>query len=445
MRRWCALLLSAIPLIASSQENFYGSLSSMSNVSNSSTNPFWTYANKYGRLDKESTFFILGEAGYGTQINSSNRLEVHGGLFKGDGSNRSFRIDQLYAKYTYKNILLNIGSWHRSVELHDLSSVGGDIIWSGNARALPGAELQFLKGTHIFNWLEFKGKLGHYFLGNDRYVENAQVHYKNLTFVMTLSEKDLFTIELDHYAQFGGTSKTYGKQPSAFSDYLRIFIGSNGGAGATESDQANALGNHLGSYTFTYDMQRSDYDIKLYHQTIFEDTSGREFRNFPDGVWGIYFKPQKKGFVNAFLYEFVQTVSQSGKFVPPPNGNFRGGDNYFNNSMYQSGWTYKGRIIGLPFIIPNENGRGIKINRSFVHHLGLSGSFYTIEYTLKTSYVRNLGTYNKPFDAIEEAVYSYLGFDYPTKVGVFKAQFSADFSNQTDRILAIGFGYRINF
>ncbi|HEA30872.1 MAG TPA: hypothetical protein ENH91_12930 [Leeuwenhoekiella sp.] len=444
MSRWNVLLLFAFPFMTFGQEGFYGHLSATGFAQNDN-NPFWIYSNQYGRLDKNTTLFGIGEAGYHKQFNKTNSLELAAGMIARNGRGSNVFIDQFYARYRHKNLRIDLGVWHREQKLHGLSSVGGDILWSGNSRALPGAELQFLKGAHIFDWLTFKGKLGHYFLSDDRYVKNAQVHYKNLQLDIRFSERDKLSLQLSHYAQFGGTSPVFGKQPSGFSDFLKIFTGGNGGAEATDSDQANALGNHLGSYAITYDMQRSGFDLKLYHQTIFEDTSGRELRNFPDGVWGIYLQPKNKKFIDALLYEFVQTVSQSGKFIPPPNGNFRGGDNYFSNGIYQSGWTYKNRIIGLPFIIPQEDGTGIQINRSFVHHLGIAGSVNTINYSLKASFVRNLGTYNAPINPPENAFYSYLGLDYPTEIGTFKAELAGDLSNKKETLFALGLGYSINF
>ena len=445
MSRWALLLLFVLPITAKGQNGFYGKISAAGIAHREEGNPFWIYANQFGRLDKETSLWGLAEIGYRTQFNSNNSLQITGGLLAGNGQKNNIFVDQLYARYMHKNLRLDVGAWHRETLLQNLSAVGGDILWSGNARALQGAEIQFLKGAHVFDWLTFNGKLGHYLLGDDRYVKNAQVHYKNLQLHIRFSQRDKLSLQLSHYAQFGGTSPTFGKQPSGFLDYLKIFMGSNGGTGATESDQANALGNHLGSYNITYNMHRSDFELQLYHQTIFEDTSGRELRNFPDGVWGVFYRPKKPSFFNALLYEFVQTVSQSGKFVPPPNGNFRGGDNYFGNSIYQSGWTYKNNIIGLPFIISQEDGTGIKINRSFVHHLGIAGSLKAINYTLKSSFVRNLGTYNNPIQPRENAFYSYLGLDYPTAIGTFKAQLAADLSNQKNELFGLGFGYSIDF
>lgn len=445
MSRWALFFLLVFSIAARGQDGFYGKLSATGIAHGDGGNPFWIYANQYGRLNGETSLWGLAETGFRTHFNTDNSLQVTAGFVAGNGRENNVFIDQLYARYMHKNLRVDVGAWHRETPLHDLSAVGGDIIWSGNARALPGAEIQFLKGVPIFDWLTFNGKLGHYLLGEDRYVKNAQVHYKNLQLHIKFSQRDKLSLQLSHYAQFGGTSPTFGKQPSGFSDYLKIFIGSNGGKKATVSDQANALGNHLGSYNITYNMQRSDFKLQLYHQTIFEDTSGRELRNFPDGVWGIFFEPKKPTFFDALLYEFVQTVSQSGKFIAPPNGNFRGGDNYFGNGLYQSGWTYKSSIIGLPFIIPENDGTGIKINRSFVHHLGIAGSVKAINYTLKASFVRNLGSYTEPLHPRENAFYSYLGLDYPTAIGTFKAQLAADFSNQENKHFALGFGYSIDF
>lgn len=445
MSRWGLLLLLVLPFTAQGQDGFYGKLSASGIAHRGEGNPFWIYANKYGRLDGGTSLWGLAETGYRILFNTDNSLRITAGFLARNGQENKVFIDQFYARYVHKNFRLDVGAWHRETPLQNLSAVGGDILWSGNARALPGAEIQFLRGAHIFDWLAFNGKLGHYLLSKDRYVNNAQVHYKNLQLHIRFSQRDRLSLQLSHYAQFGGTSPKFGKQPSGFLDYLKIFIGSNGGTTATESDQANALGNHLGSYNITYNMQRNDFELQLYHQTIFEDTSGREFRNFPDGVWGIFFQPKKSTIFNALLYEFVQTVSQSGKFIPPPNGNFRGGDNYFGNSIYRSGWTYKSNIIGLPFIIPQEDGTGIKINRSFVHHLGITGRIKAINYSVKASFVRNLGTYNKPIQPRENAFYSYLGLDYPTAIGTFKAQLAADLSDQKNELFGLGFGYSVEF
>ncbi|MGB3776552.1 MAG: capsule assembly Wzi family protein [Leeuwenhoekiella sp.] len=427
------------------QGRFYGDLSGEGFVNHGGENPFWFTSNQFGRVNVKTSFFLLAESGYTKQFNPSNDLKIHAGMRFGDGLGDDIFVDQFYVKYRYKNVLINIGSWHRANDLQELSSVGGDILWSGNSRALPGAQIQFLKGARIFfDWLTLNGTLGHYFFSNDRFVENAQLHYKNISLKFRFSGKSRLRLSVDHYAQYGGTSPAFGKQPTGFSNYLRVFVGSNGSNNATVSDQANALGNHLGSYKVTYDLNQSTFNFRLYHQTIFEDASGRELRNFPDGVWGIYFKSKTQKLFEKFLYEYVQTVSQSGKFVPPPNGNFRGGDNYFGNGIYQSGWTFKNRIIGLPFIIPNEDGRGIKINRSYVHHLSVSGNACDFNYIFKMSYVRNLGTYSAPLIPSEEAFYSYFKINYPTVIGNFHAQIALDLGKNTGNIFGGGLGYSIH-
>lgn len=445
MHRPLLILCCFLPFILNAQYKFSGSFGIEGIANNSKENPFWVYANKNGRITPSTNILGIGTANFHGIVDNNNHFSIGAGFLATDGQTKALLIDEMFAKFRHHKVQLKAGAWHRKIKMNDLSSSGGDIIWSGNARALPGLVLSLEEGVPLADWVSFRASLGHYFLTEDRFVRNAQLHYKNIRFDFDLNPRDRLQVELDHYAQYGGVSKTYGPQPSSFSDYLKIFTGSSGGSKARESDQANALGNHLGSYTFSYSMIRYDYDLKIYHQNIFEDRSGMEFNNFPDGVWGLYLQPKGIRFLKAFLYEYVQTVSQSGRFFPPPNGNFRGGDNYFSNGMYQSGWTYKRRIIGTPFIVPNENNRGIKINRSYVQHLGILGIINKLTYKVKASYVKNLGTYNKPLDEVEEAYYSYLGLEYPVLSGNLNAQLAFDLSNTQANRYGISLGYNISF
>ena len=51
----------------------------------------------------------------------------------------------------------------------------------------------------------------------------------------------------------------------------------------------------------------------FYWQTIIEDSSGREFRNIKDGLWGIYIHSKDKDrLINGLVYEFINTTDQSG-------------------------------------------------------------------------------------------------------------------------------------
>ena len=441
-------LSTVCPLNAQEAAGFKLAITGMGLTATGSENPFWMYSNQYGRLDAETQFLGLLQASYTKQFNEKNRLEIGGGLLANDGIYDGVKADELYAAYTWNWLEINAGIKHREEKLGGISSVGGDIIWSNNARALPGVYIQMLKPLKIFKWFEASATFGHYFLEEDRYVTNAQVHHKSLELALVFSENDRLSGSMKHYVQFGGTSPVFGKQPTDFKNLINIFFGQGAasGGGAFDGEQVNSLGNGLGSYELAYAMTRDAYNLRLYHQSLFEDTSGIELSNFPDGVWGAYLEPKALSWLDAVLFEYVQTVSQSGRFGNSSNGgSFSGGDSYFWNGIYQTGWNYQNRIIGLPFIISGAYGQRNVNDRSYVAHLGATGSVRGLHYKAKLSYVTNLGTYGNPYQPKEQALYSYLELGYTTSFGLFTGFAGLDWSDRVQNTLGVGLGYRYQF
>ena len=408
-----------------------------------SENPFWMYSNQYGRLDAETHALGLVQASYANQFNEKNRLEIGGGLLANDGLYDGVKVDELYASYTWGIVEASAGMKHREEKLRGISSVGGDITWSNNARALPGVYIQMLKPLKIFKWFEAKATFGHYFLEEDRYVTNAQVHHKSLELALVFSENDRLSGSMKHYVQYGGTSPVYGEQPDSFSDYIKVFFGSSGGSGAIEGAQINSLGHGLGSYELAYEISRDAYNLRLYHQNLFEDASGIELNNFPDGVWGAYLEPKTLSWLDAVVLEYVQTVSQSGRPVPGVFG--KEGDRYFTNGTYRTGWRYQSRIIGWPFIIGQSDGIGNLNDRSYVTHLGATGRLGNWQYKGKLIYATNWGTYVNAYTPREHALYSYGELGYTTSFGTFTGYAGLDWSDRTQNTLGIGLGYRYAF
>ena len=184
----------------------------------------------------------------------------------------------------------------------------------------------------------------------------------------------------------------------------------------------------------------------MYYDHPFEDRSGLRFANFPDGVWGVFYTPENKKIISNFLYEYIDTSDQSG------NTSISGFDNYFSNNLYRSGWTYEGNIIGLPFIMTdkdiviNDITSPIVSNRVRLHHIGVSGSFKKIEWMLKTTFSKNLGTYNIPFTPTLENWYNYVSFSYATNLyGTFILIGGVDISNLNDTIVGGGLSYSYSF
>ena len=449
MKTYFVCLALAINCFIYAQDSLVTSIDLRGMASSGDANNFWFYSNQNGRVDEQTNFYALAQSKYENAINKDNRFELGGGLLYKDGLYDGAIIDQLYGTYQWKIIKADLGIKHRDEKLSGISSVGGDIVWSNNARALPGVYIQMTEPFKIFKWFEAKATFGHYFLGDDRVVRDAQVHHKSLELALVFSPGDRLSGSMKHYVQFGGTSPRYGEQPSGFRDYIDVFFGQgSSNAGAFDGEQVNSLGNGLGSYELAYDLTRENFYLRMYHQSLFEDTSGIELSNFPDGVWGAYLEPKNSGFLKAIIYEYVQTVSQSGRFSKDPTqGSVSGSDSYFWNGIYNTGWQYHNRIIGLPFVIPDRAAPQNKnINdRFYVHHLGATGSLGKFDFKAKVSYVKNLGTYGRPYPISEKALYSFLELTYPSNFGDFSALLGADYSNLSKENLGIGFNYQYQF
>jgi hypothetical protein len=70
----------------------------------------------------------------------------------------------------------------------------------------------------------------------------------------------------------------------------------------------------------------------------------------------------------------------------------RGADNYYNSGYYPSGWTYRGRTIGTPLLIADDEVTGITNNIVVAHHVGLSGTIRPqLRYRALLNYSRNYG------------------------------------------------------
>ena len=335
-------------------------------------------------------------------------------------------VDRLYVSGGWKMLHLDVGMKPRSRELGPLSLTGGNILMTGNARNIPGVNawsdwIYFEKG----HWFGIRGNFAHYQMIDNRYISNTMLHNKSFAFKVALGRKVDFEAGLDHWAQWGGVSPTAGARPVSFKDYLRVIFAKHGGSDATLSDQLNALGNHLGREYVRIVWKAAPFDMTFQYDMPFED--GGQFikaEPMPDGVYTLKFSfNDRKRFVTDVLYEFANTTWQSGpvhdrpateeemtkdygKYVywQDPDHYFYGRvvpgglDDYFNNSEYRSGWTYYGRAIGLPLMIPrapDEDGisYGFVSNRVRAHHIGVMGVAWSVPYSFKATYSSNWGRY----------------------------------------------------
>lgn len=369
--------------------------------------PFWLVFNQYGKysLDKSGAIgslkvFSEGDStqtlnlAYGleavSRLDESSHLWLHQGWFELD-----------YLEF----IRLRVGIKEETFGNEYSSLSTGSIIWSTNARPMPKIEIGtagFIDVPFSNELFQIKGSLAHGWFESDRYVEGAWLHQKYVAARTQLDYPLNFYFAFHHFAQWGGEHPFHGSLPNDLDSYLKIFFILRGDDDSPQSWQENRFGNHIGSRHYGIDWTRDGYDISFYFQDVYEDGSGGRMENYPDGLWGIVWKNDRKDSpLVALLYEYLQTTDQSGP-VHDNDLSLRGDDNYFNHGVYRSGWTHHRMTIGTPFItsplfnqnIDNPSNMRIWNNRVRAHHLGAEGFLNAnLSYRILASYSKNEGVY----------------------------------------------------
>ena len=263
-------------------------------------------------------------------------------------------VDRLYVSGSWKMLHLDLGMKPRARELEDISISGGNVMYSRNARNIPG-----INAWSDWIWLgkkvAFKGNVAHYQMIDNRFVDKTMLHNKAISMKFAITDRLDFSLGFEHWAQWGGVSPIHGPQPVSAMDYVLIFVAGKGREGATTSDKINVLGNHLGKEYFRLDYKADAFTLTAQYDKPFEDGSGMRFKNAPDGIWSLQCSfNDRNAFVTDVIYEFISTTWQSGPDHDRPATEeekaeqdpseptygkvvLGGGDNYFGNGEYRSG------------------------------------------------------------------------------------------------------------
>ena len=417
--------------------DFFYSLMLLGGLSSSPQMPFWATAGQYGIMP--DTPGALAVISAGTEFDPSRTLQWRFGTSLAVRSDAldSFELlpDELYASLRWWKLDLDLGFKHKeryfmanTAALGSVSSTSGNVVWSANARTMPGINLTLrpLDIPFTRGHLQLLGSWGDYATTDERVVRGAWIHNMQAFLRLNIGPVS-FTAGVDHNAVWAGYSDQFGKMPNGIMNYLRMCVGDSGRADATLNDQYNVLGNQLGAERFRLDYRADGWTLSLQHDIPYDDRSGMRFQNFPDGVNTIAFSLDRKdAWISDVAYEWHYTMYQSGtmhqreateeeKAAQDPSifhygYIILGGlDNYFNNGEYASGWTLHGRTIGNPLFYPagtrdgswSRKGmtRGVENNRIKAHHLGISGRLArVVPYKLMLTYSTNYGTYGKPYN-----------------------------------------------
>lgn len=407
--------------------------------------PFWMTANQNGAFTMQNNTYQLVQAGLSRSLERDSAKTwgyMYGANFVfGYAGASDFQVNQYWAGLRYKWLILRAGAKPEPIRYAGLSSTNGNMYWSNNSRPLPGVTLStdgFIPFLFWKNWFSFKAEYQENFLRDDRYVMDSHLHHKSIYLRAQLSKSWRITAGLDHNVFWGGTSPYYGKLPGV-KDYFRYIMGMAGSSISPETDILNAEGNTLGMYSLEISKNYSNMSLSFYYNHPFEDRSGLEMANLRDGLWGLHYaNANRKAFLTDAVVEYMNTRNQSGSFhlIPDPTPNNptrkhgRGRDNYFNHSVYKSGYVYENHMMGTPFFIPDINNNGIstgfRSTRMWMQHFGLKGNLCDhLSWKTMLSWSRNFGRYDAPypsplneFSFLAESRYHGSKLPFDVKFGV---------------------------
>lgn len=381
--------------------------------------PFWIYTgNGANVLQTKNTFteYWRGDVSY-SYLSDDKSFVVKSGIsastYNTKKSIDAF-IDEYYISSSYKIFKMTLGAKSDSIRYHGLSATNGDMLMSNNARPYPMIKFStngFISFPFNFasQWFDWYAEYGEGLMNDDRYVKNTHLHQKKLHFRIKIPSILTFEAGLDDYLQWGGYSPEFGQLDESFNAYKNAILGKTT-ANNSNKFETNAIGNHLGQHVFRISHNNINFSTQAYYLHIFEDGSGREFKNFPDGTWGLAFIKNKKALLDGVVLEFTTTKDQSGR-VHNTNNNQFGRDNYFDNRVYRSGWTYKKRTIGTPFMIPtsgNKEHYAFESTRFDSYYIGLMGNVSRkLSWKLRASYLTHYFWYYEDDPASHKAFPEY--------------------------------------
>ena len=341
-------------------------------------------------------------------------------------------LQQLWVEGKHRGVFLTLGQKDIDPGFVNRSLSIGDMVMSGNARAPFGVKIGFVNFQNVpftRGWLQIKGEIGYYRLGDSKWLENHYnyynnfittnywFNYKNAYFRTNPSKPLVFTIGMQAACQFGGTVTYYNKGSVSHQIKMKAnarafwhaFIPGNGGENL--GDKIYVEGNHVGSWDLALDYKLSPVQsLRAYYQSPWEDGSGVGKLNGFDGLWGVEYRSGRRGVVRGAVVEFLTLMNQSGPLHfaykdleddNHPHGSdiatsATGGDDYYNNYCY-SGYHNRGMSIGSPMAkSPLYNTDGylrFTDNRLRGFHLGMMGDLGSqVEYRVMLSWRKSFGT-----------------------------------------------------
>ena len=353
--------------------------------------PFWLHINKNGSVDKNSAninkyisldvnlysndfLHINVQSKFINRIANTNSTHIEIGSIEFNSHNFAIIAGRFYDPLTIKESHLSIGSF----------------MYSNNALPIPKIAIKtndYVSIPRTNDVVRFNGLFAHGWFNNNRWIQNVYLHQK--FFFLNIKYKFIDAkAGIIHNVQWGGYKDSY-ILPNDIRTYFEVITAkSSSSKNAPPGEDTNVVGNSVGAYDFNLGLSFNTLDLNIYRIFYLEDKVSTRFRSPWDGSWGVIIKPNNISSINNIIWEHINTKKMDSFDWEP-----RGTANYYNHGVYQTGWTYKSRVIGNPLILTNSSiSLPIYNNIIIGHHMGLDGELRDdIYYKFLYTYSRNYG------------------------------------------------------
>lgn len=402
----------------------FGGLYSLNNRA-----PFWIRSNQFGMVPDSGNTFFFRHALYTREDTSEKNFKLSAGLEMVTlvGQQTRFLLPEAFVSARMGKFQLLAGRKKQVHGLTDTTLSSGSITWSGNALPLPGIQVSLPDYVSFMNgFLGVKGHFTHAWFADQTYVKNYYLHQKSLYARVGRPEGSIRLYGgVIHQVQWGGVPKyevpddrwlTINERfASGWNVYRDVVFPFNNpprdSAKVASFDFENRYGNHLGQIDIGGELNTENFRWLFYKQLPFE--TGQTFSslgNLDDGVYGISLSARKReGWFRRMVVEFVHTTNQgmyrSGLLrLLGYNGRHYGRNQnfYFSHSQYVDGWSYEGKTLGSPFLIPNPEIRDEKAidasnyfannNNIKAGYLGLITRLSAVQMETRISFSKNFGS-----------------------------------------------------
>lgn len=450
------------PEAAGTEDLYSGNIALYGIATTNNQVPYWMRTNQYGAIPLEGLSSSL-RAGFSRKYNPAKKVVDWG--FGLDGrlnvsDNANFQLVEAYIKGKLSIFQLKAGRDRMITGIADSSLTLGSFTFSGNAPGLPGIELsvpEYWALPLTRGVLSFKGNFMHAWVGQylistqaskGAYV-NTYVHQKSLYGRLG---KDKWKVKLyggfNHQVMWGGEKKINGRlyDLSDVQSFLYVAAGKTYGKPGIPRSK---LGNHIGSLDQALEVDLGKVNILAYHQFFYEVGGLYHLNNVKDGLFGLRFINKKKQDAafgwRKVVVEIWNSTSQGGEAdaKPTPSGD----EDYYNNYIYEVGWSYMGENLGNNLIttrkyarsgLPSRGYQSFINNRVAALHLGAEGYYHTWQAKILLTASRNYGNW-----ASSPVGGSGGGVHYPGPPPYFEEVFQ--FSGYVEASRPIGNRFNLGF